>query len=266
MIQTDCKIISKKIISQKYILMTIESKAIAQTVMPGQFVMIKIPGDRFFLRRPISICKVNTNSFDIVFKVLGAGTEVLGVQDEGAVLNIIGPLGQGYPFIEKPKSPFVFMAGGTGIASLYFMAQCSKNLYKGNLKPVFFIGAKTKEEVLFTQELEQLGYEVIISTDDGSLGYHGFIPETFQKWLSSKENYSPSCVFACGPKLMLKSISQICEKNNLLCYVSMEERMACGIGACMGCVVKTRDKKNIYKRACKDGPVFNAKEIIFSHE
>lgn len=264
--QTDCKILSKKIISQKYILMTIESETIAQTVMPGQFVMIKIPGDRFFLRRPISICQVNTNSFDIVFKVVGAGTEVLSLMNEGSILNIIGPLGQGYPFIDKPKTPLVFIAGGTGIASLYFMAQCSKSLYIGNLKPVFFIGAKTKEEVLFIKELEQLGYEVIVSTDDGSLGNQGFIPGTFQNWLSLNKNYSPSCVMACGPKLMLKSISEICQNNNLNCYVSMEERMACGIGACMGCVVKTRDKKNTYKRACKDGPVFNAKEIIFSHE
>ncbi|MDD5067407.1 MAG: dihydroorotate dehydrogenase electron transfer subunit [bacterium] len=264
MTRLNCNIISRKEFSSRYISLSFFAPAISRSVMPGQFVMVKIPGERFFLRRPFSVCRTARDSFDIVFKVVGAGTEKLGQMKKGDILNIIGPLGNGYPFMtHDPKQgiPFVLIAGGTGIASLYFLARCLKPGRGKVSSPVVFLGARNRKELIFRPELIKMGYEVLTATDDGSAGRKGFVTDLFSSWLHSPKGFRPSVIYSCGPRLMLKKTAKIAEEENVPCFISMEEKMACGIGVCMGCAVKTSDKKEEYKRACKEGPVFRAEEI-----
>lgn len=253
MYQIDAKIISKKQISEKYFLITFLSDKIAKKVLPGQFVMIKIDNEKTFLRRPFSICSASEKIFNIVFKIVGVGTEILSKKKTGDVLNIIGPLGNGYHF-PLPTSHFpILVAGGTGIASLLFLA----SKITSPQKPIALLGFKTKSEILFETEFKKLGCEVIVSTEDGSKGFKGKVIDLLKKQLTTYHLPLTAVCYACGPKPMLKEVAEICKNKKLKCYVSLEERMACGVGACMGCVTPA------YKRVCKDGPVFDAKEIIW---
>ncbi|OGS45493.1 MAG: hypothetical protein A2539_05115 [Elusimicrobia bacterium RIFOXYD2_FULL_34_15] len=261
--------------------MTFNSPKIAESSKPGQFVMVNIGTATTFLRRPFSICKTNKKTFDILYKVVGCGTEELSKKKSGDSLNIIGPLGNGYkfPILEINKTP-ILVAGGTGVASLLFFAQKIKEKYK-SVKPIVFIGAKNKKEVLLKNEYEKLGFKVIVSTEDGSMGKKGLISNLLSSYLEECCLKQVSAIYSCGPKAMLKEISKIAKKNNVDCFVSLEEYMVCGIGTCMGCVTKTI--KNLktcpelvaglkiknegnnyeYKSVCKDGPVFDAKDIIW---
>ncbi len=328
MIQSDCKITSKKRLTDNCFLFTFTNSAIAQKAKPGQFVMVNpvkskshqgrianvvlelhrtsngmnvdygiaankcsppihcgVSGanrvlkglyltNRIFLRRPFSICVAKNKTFSIFFKVVGPGTDILSQKKEGDVLNIIGPLGCGY-FLSSLPSPLspIFVAGGTGIASLFFLA---KRVTNHKPRATIFIGAKTKKEIFFKKELEKNGCKVIASTDDGSYGHKGYISDVFSRYLSTIHYPLFTAVYACGPRPMLKKIAETSEKYKLKCYVSLEEKMACGVGACMGCVVKTRISTDMktqintadfeYKRVCKDGPVFDADEIIWENE
>jgi len=272
--QIDANIISKKQISEKHFLITFSAEKIANEAKPGQFVMIKIDIEKTFLRRPFSICSASEKTFNILFKVVGIGTEILSQKKAGDTLNIIGPLGTGYRLpITDYRLP-ILVAGGTGVASLLFLAQF---LSPSVPQSLVFIGAKTKKDVLFANEFKKLGCKVIVSTEDGSYGAKGLVSNIFSRHVSTYQliNSSP-VVYACGPKGMLKKIAEISKEHRIKCFVSLEEKMACGLGACIGCVVKIRtigrDKKNTrtvgtdkfeYKRVCKDGPVFAAEKIIW---
>ena len=261
MYQIDAKIISNKKISEKYFLVTFLGDKIARKSLPGQFVMVKVDNEKTFLRRPFSICSTGEKTFSILFKVVGIGTEILSKRKVGGTLNIIGPLGNGYHFPLSTSHFPIFVAGGTGIASLLFLA----SKIKSPQKPIALLGFKTKSEILFETEFKKLGCEVIVSTEDGSYGKKGFITDIFKKFLLSTSYSLLPAVYACGPKPMLKKIAEISKKHKLKCYVSLEEKMACGIGACMGCVVRTQMNADEfeYKKVCKDGTVFDAKEIIW---
>lgn len=272
--QINSKIISKKRLSKKHFLISFSSPAIASSAKPGQFVMIRIDDKQTFLRRPFSICGVNNKTFYIVFVVVGIGTKILSQKKVSDTLNIIGPLGSGYPLLPPPYSLFpVFVAGGTGIASLLFLAQYRKYFPLHASRFTIFIGAKTKEDILFENKLKKYRCEVIVSTEDGSYGKKSLITDVFNSQLSTLSTSGgqlPSVVYACGPKPMLKEIAKISKKHNLKCFVSLEERMACGMGVCMGCAIKVRNsefgvhsKEFEYKRICKDGPVFDAEAIIW---
>lgn len=260
--QFDARIVSSEQVSDETFKLVFAGKDISESARPGQFVMIKIDEERTFLRRPFSICEVDKNKFSVVFKVVGTGTKILAQKRPNEILNIIGPCGNGYPAILFPAS-VIFLAGGVGVASLLFLAQKLKNLSGSSFA---FIGAKTEKEVLLKDNFEKLGYRVIVSTEDGSFGSKGLISDVFYSYLKSGLQKTKTLVYACGPKPMLKKVAEICQKKNIKCYVSLEEHLACGVGACMGCVVKVRDLqtgKLKYKRVCKDGPVFSAEEIVW---
>ena len=293
--QIDCKVVSNKKFSDKYFLITFNGSKIAKSSKPGQFIMIKIDSGKIFVRRPFSICKTDKNTFNVLYKVVGCGTEELSKKKSIDILNIIGPLGNGYkyPILEINKIP-ILVAGGTGVASLLFFAQKIKEKNK-SIKPVVFIGAKNKKEVLLKNEYEKLGCKVIVSTEDGSMGKKGLISNLLSLYLKECCLNQVSAIYSCGPKAMLKEVSKIAEKNGVQCFVSLEEYMVCGIGTCMGCVIRLRqgyggqvefkvtatsatetsaDKEPLagryslgqgfeYKSVCKDGPVFNAKDIIW---
>lgn len=213
------------------------------------------------LKRPFSIFRHKDNMLQFLYRIRGKGTICLSNVKEGDTIDLIGPLGNGYPV---PKGDFVAVAGGIGIASLYPLIEQYKN------RAHLFYGARNKDELLMLNEVSMLSKKIWITTDDGSAGKKGLITAPLKDFL--RHNHLP--VYACGSMPMLKTIFDIIKDTELKCYASLEENMACGIGACLGCVVKVRSEKlevrtktkkdlTVYKRVCKEGPVFDLKDIVW---
>lgn len=243
---------------------------IAQQAYPGQFADIRL-SDNFepLLRRPFSIHKVMGKgrrpwAIEILYEVVGKGSAVLSRKKAGEYLDVIGPLGNGFDCNSQfAKSHLaILVAGGMGVAPLVFLAEKlteRKTRKQTKRKTIVLIGAKTKKMLICEKEFKNLGCEVKISTDDGSSGFKGTVTELL-KYQQSTVNSELLTIYACGPRPMLKEISRISAAYNIPAEISLEEHMACGIGACLGCVVNT---KSGFKRVCKEGPVFDADEIIW---
>jgi len=231
------------------------SNNFSSNIFPGQFLNIKI--DDLFLRRPFSIAEVDKKHIGILFKVKGEGTKILSETKSGEILDVVGPLGNCFPFQTKWQN-FYLIGGGTGIAPLLFFC---KMLIEKNIKFTLFYGARTKK-LLFTNLLPKGNYYTIFSTDDGSYGYKGDIINILRMKLEERGN--PDIICAGGPISMLKELSRISTEYKIPSYVSVENKMACGMGLCFGCVIKIKNKnKWEYKRVCKEGPIFQIDKIIW---
>ncbi len=234
--------------------MQIYCPEIANAAKAGQFVHVQCEGKT--LRRPISICEINKSAGTIrlVFDIRGEGTRWLSGKKKGESLNILGPLGNGFDLVDTEKK-VLFVGGGMGIPPLLEAAKA----FKGKADAI--LGFKCIDNSMLTDDFNQVCSEVIMMSDDGSLGEKGFATSLLcDRILNNKYDV----LYACGPSAMLKAVSKIALENNVKCYVSMEERMACGVGACLVCACKVKvNDKQAYKHVCKDGPVFNAKEIIW---
>lgn len=265
MIQVKTGLISNKRIKENYFRATLKAGAIAKDALPGQFVNIKV-GETIepLLRRPFSIHRIKGSNIEILYEVVGKGTEILSQKESGEYLDIIGPLGNGFDLqIPNPESQApILAAGGMGVAPLTFLAEnlVRSSKFVVHSKPVILLGAKTKKQILCEEEFRKLGCNVEIATDDGSRGFKGKVTDLLRHLVSTID-YRPSTIYACGPRPMLKEITRISQRCDILAQISLEEHMACGIGACLGCVVKTTQG---YERVCKEGPVFNADEIIWN--
>ncbi len=211
----------------------------------GQFVNLLIDG--FFLRRPISVCDKDRESFTIVYKVVGKGTEKLSKMQKGEKLDILTGLGNGYDESLSGETPLL-IGGGVGVPPLYLLC---KNLIAQGKKPTVILGFNTKEEIFLKDEFESLGVKTLVATADGSFGIKGFVTDA----LKLVDDYSH--FFTCGPEPMLKAVFAATETDG---QFSFEERMGCGFGACMGCSCKTVTG---YKRICKEGPVLRKGEILW---
>ncbi|MGN0782996.1 MAG: dihydroorotate dehydrogenase electron transfer subunit [Christensenellales bacterium] len=211
----------------------------------GQFVNLLIDG--FFLRRPISVCDKDRESFTIVYKVVGRGTEKLSKMQKGDKLDILTGLGNGYDESLSGETPLL-IGGGVGVPPLYLLC---KNLIAQGKKPTVILGFNTKEEIFLKDEFERLGVKTLVATADGSFGIKGFVTDA----LKHVDDYSH--FFTCGPEPMLKAVFGATETDG---QFSFEERMGCGFGACMGCSCKTVTG---YKRICKEGPVLRKGEILW---
>jgi len=251
------KILSNKLVGHVYYKMVLDAPYIARKAKPGQFVQIKCSdGLEPFLRRPFSIHRVNGN-IEILYEVVGKGTDILARKKEGEFLEILGPLGNGFAMPRKTNSEprAIIIAGGIGAAPLVYLAE---ELARERIKTVVLIGAKTKDAILCEKDFKKIVCEVYVSTDDGTYGCHGFVSRLFHNILKTTESRFETIVYVCGPHGMLKCIAEICAERNFECQVSLEEKMACGMGACLGCAVPTKSGN---KLACKDGPVFNACDL-----
>ena len=207
------------------------------------------------LKRPFCCFRRNAKGMQFLYAVRGKGTSIMRDLCRGDILNIIGPLGKGYPNPQKKQTP-ICIAGGTGIASLFsFIEKNSKKVH-------VIYGARCRNELLAIKELKKIKlHNVACCTDDGSLGEQGFVSDILNNFLDQNLfSLSSYVLYACGPRPMLKAISKIAAKRGLKGYVSLEENMACGFGACLGCAVKTVSG---YKRVCKEGPVFLIEEIVW---
>jgi dihydroorotate dehydrogenase electron transfer subunit len=258
MVQTKAKVIKNIEVVPGYYKICLSCAIIARTAQPGQFLEVKVSAAAEpLLRRPFSIHRLDKTRVEILFEVLGLGTKLLAEKKAGQYLDIIGPLGNGFnyrsPGQQVSRSP-ILVAGGMGVAPLLFLAE--KLVHS---KPLVLLGTKTKKQVLCENEFKKLGCTVKIATDDGSRGFKGKVTELL-KYLLSTIDYRLSTIYACGPKPMLREVAAIAKKYNIPTEVSLEEHLACGIGACLGCVVDTPEG---FKRVCKEGPVFKADEIIW---
>lgn len=258
------EVLENKKINEDYFVMDMYSEDIASSAQPGQFIHIRIQGEtgQTFLRRPFSIHSLKKGDiFQIMYKVVGAGTKTLSHCPPGIKLDIIGPLGRG--FYLDPEKNNLLAAGGIGIAPLFFLAQSIKNYHAEN-KSLVFIGAKCADGLLKVKEFEEMGFKVLTSTDDGSCGKSGLVTQLLADFIKEKENVSfknKGEIFGCGPAEMLRSLIKLSKDLNIECQVSLEEMFACGIGACLGCAVAA-GRGGGYKMVCKDGPVFFSDEII----
>ncbi len=230
--------------------------------LPGQFVNIKV-GQGYFplLRRPFSIHRVDRNAgwLEILFKILGPGTEWLSRCSVGDELDLLGPLGNAFQVQEEFRQA-VLIAGGLGIAPLLFLAQ---ELRQQQMAVTLLYGNKSQTGCCCQDEFNELGVQSWIATEDGSLGFIGKVTDLAlahpELWQMPR-----TMIYACGPNAMLQQVNMMAAAAQIPCQVSLETMMACGFGVCLGCVVKSATATNSFKYVCKDGPVFFSSEIDFS--
>ena len=217
---------------------------ISEMKRPGQFVNIAIPD--CYLRRPISVSDYGDGRLTLVYKTVGKGTEILSRMQAGEKLDILVGLGNGYDLSSSGKRPLL-IGGGVGVPPLYKLC---KDLIGEGKKPAVALGFNTEKEVFYHREFIALGADVFLTTANGSLGRRGFVTDVIRE-------LEYTYFYACGPLPMYRAIESAVKTDG---EYSMEERMACGFGACMGCSCKTKDG---YKRVCKEGPVFKRGEIVW---
>ncbi len=245
-----CEILKKEEIAKGIYDLTVEAGELAEKAQPGQFAQIYIPGKT--LRRPISICSADAaqRTMRFVFEIRGDGTKLLSEIQEGQSLDILAPLGQGFCLGDTSRRA-LFVGGGIGTPPLLYAAR----KFGGNASVA--LGFRNAEAVILEKDFRDAGCKVQIATDDGSYGYHGLVIDCIGQEM-------PEVVFACGPGPMLRAVSKFAADRGIPCQISLEERMACGIGACLGCACKIlRDGREVYGHVCKDGPVFDAQEIVW---
>ncbi|MGA3174139.1 MAG: dihydroorotate dehydrogenase electron transfer subunit [Syntrophorhabdales bacterium] len=216
---------------------------------PGQFVMVRFHGADIFLRRPFSVYDYGRSVLWILYKVAGKGTSHFARMARGEAVNVLGPLGKGFAPLAG-HSP-VLVAGGIGIAGIHLLWKLTRG------KGALFWGCTSADDVGLLGRIADGG--PYISTIDGSFGCRGNVVDLLADHLG--EMKGPIQVFACGPEAMYRSLAGLLEAERIPCQVLLEERMACGLGICFGCVAKTLDKKEPYKRVCKEGPVFDLWQI-----
>jgi len=249
------KIVRKKALAENIYSFTVHCPEVAELAQCGQFVHILAPG--FTLRRPISICGIDRNEGTIrfVFVVKGHGTEAIARLNEGDMADMIAPLGNGFSVQSAPSGKrVVVVGGGIGVPP---MLETAKNC--SNVTAV--LGFRSYGNIILADEFRAVCDDVIICTDDGSVGEKAIVTAPLTRELDKGD---VGAVFACGPMRMLGAVAELTKQYGVFCEVSLEERMGCGVGACVGCVARiNRNGEEKLLRVCKDGPVFNAGEVLF---
>ena len=252
-----CTVISQECIGTDIYSMWIQTENIGKEAKPGQFVSLYSKDGSKLLPRPISLCEIDgeNSRLRIVYRVTGknTGTEEFSGLQSGDTVEVMGPLGNGFPLQEAEGKTVFLMGGGIGIPP---MVETGKQI-QGDVITI----AGYRDELFLTEEMEKNG-KLYIATEDGSAGTEGNVLDAIRE-----NGLSADIIYACGPAPMLRALKAYAAKNNIECWISMEERMACGIGACLACVCNSKEKdahsnvKN--KRVCKEGPVFRAEEVEF---
>ncbi len=249
--QTACTVAGRAELGERLYALELDAPGLAQDARPGQFVHIACGSQ--FLRRPISICEASGDRLRIVFQAKGEGTQWLSERKPGDPLDVLGPLGNGFDLSRLGERP-VFVGGGIGVPPLLLAMRKAK---EQGAEPSAILGFRSRSAAILEDEFRSLG-AVSVTTDDGSYGVHGFVSDVLEGCADHA-----TAVAACGPRGMLRAVASIAEAHGLPCQVSLEERMGCGIGACLvcACALKGEDGQTRYGHVCKDGPVFDAKEV-----
>ncbi|MFQ6132580.1 MAG: dihydroorotate dehydrogenase electron transfer subunit [Armatimonadota bacterium] len=257
-----------------HFVMILECPEVAGAARPGQFVHVRCsPYHDPLLRRPLSVAGVSDDQtrLSLLVREVGKGTAILARLAEGAKVDILGPLGNGYTLrVDKDDREFVLVAGGYGAAPIHFAARCLGQI-RGRLEQPrlsVFLGAASADRLAFADGLSSTADDLHLVTEDGSVGDRGLVTDPLTAYLETAE---VTRVMACGPTGMMAAVARICERQEIPCEVSLENWMGCGVGACLGCVVPVRPEGEAeggargqrYVRVCADGPVFDAHAIVW---
>ncbi len=261
MLLEQAQVRSNRILAHGYFNMELLAPGIAAQAQPGQFVNILVsPGVTPLLRRPMSIASADSDSFGLIYKVFGQGTDAMSRWTAGQPVDVLGPLGNGWS-IPMDSLP-VLVGGGVGIAPIFFL---HKHLAATSRRHLLIMGARDQGEHFLEHNP---GGDVILTTDDGSLGFSGSVIAGLADALASTDK--PVSLLGCGPPAMLKALQAFALEQGLACQLAVEEMMGCGFGICMGCSVECRSNgdpapagnSRRFKLACVDGPVFPAAELV----
>lgn len=264
-------VLSNQEISPRYYRMRILAPGFGALARPGQFVMFRVQmSPPPLLRRPFGVFRTGflppdceglppKEYLEILYKVVGLGTGIMSELHQGDKVEVLGPLGRGFD-VGNPAEEKILVGGGIGLVPLYMLAR----ELVGTSSVRLLMGGRTREDILAVTEFERLGVETYVSTDDGSLGEEGLVTDVLERKLDA---YPQAAVYACGPMPMLEAVYRICRGRNVPLQFSLEALMACGVGACLGCVVKGAghtDENPRYLCSCKEGPVFRAEQLDWS--
>jgi len=260
MLEQTVQIVSNARDTDSYFRLVLRAPQIAPLIQPGQFAHVRIlPLKDALLRRPFSIFQVAGDTFSILYKTVGKGTDALSRMRAGEELSVIAPLGHGFTVPKAGGEIPLLVAGGYGMAAMFLLAQRSPQ------KGIVFVGGRKRVDILCEKEFAAIGWEVRATTEDGSHGEKGLVTQPLLAEIrnpkSEIRNYK---LFACGPTPMLKAVAKIAEEASVTAELSMDEHMCCGVGVCLTCVipVKTGDGWE-YQRTCTEGPVFDARQIVW---
>jgi dihydroorotate dehydrogenase electron transfer subunit len=260
MLEQTVQIVSNARDTDSYFRLVLRAPQIAPLIQPGQFAHVRIlPLKDALLRRPFSIFQVAGDTFSILYKTVGKGTDALSRMRAGEELSVIAPLGHGFTVPKAGGEIPLLVAGGYGMAAMFLLAQRSPQ------KGIVFVGGRKRVDILCEKEFAAIGWEVRATTEDGSHGEKGLVTQPLLAEIrnpkSEIRNYK---LFACGPTPMLKAVAKIAEEASVPAELSMDEHMCCGVGVCLTCVipVKTGDGWE-YQRTCTEGPVFDARQIVW---
>jgi dihydroorotate dehydrogenase electron transfer subunit len=256
MLDKNFEIVFNEVVADSTYLMGLNAPEIVAAAAPGQFVMIRVgPVLDPLLRRPFSICGIMQKEILLIlYKVVGRGTALMAEAEKGDQMRVLGPLGRGF-FRPRPENKPLLVAGGIGIAPLFFLAQ---TLGEENLE--FLTGYRNAAEIVPFEKIGLKGLNTVVATDDGSAGHRGFVSDLLESRLE-KQAWDPA-IYACGPTAMLQQVAAVSLEKDIPCEMSLESFMACGIGACQGCAVKSSDQIDLnYHLICREGPIFSARAI-----
>jgi dihydroorotate dehydrogenase electron transfer subunit len=253
MVQQLCPVQSCHEDAEKTFVLRFNSQEIAATAQPGQFINILAAesGKGPFLRRPFSISRVEDSTIEILFHVVGVGTDLLSRKQRGDWVDVLGPLGQSF-HRDAEYDTALLVAGGIGVAPFPILTD---DLLRRGKRIETFVGFRNGGQV-FTEHLQN----VHIATDDGSNGFQGNVVQLLESFLV-QNNYGKSKIFSCGPTVMLKALTELARRKNICCEMSLEGQMACGVGICQGCAVEHAGGAETYALVCKDGPAFFSTEV-----
>ena len=255
--QEQCTVISQKKLAENIFELTLQGELVHEMKEPGQFVHLKISGGYDpMLRRPISIAEIlpDESQFKMIYRAEGRGTNMLSEKKPGDYADVLGPLGNGFPISEAGRGDTALLVGGgIGVPPLY---ELSKQLVSRGVNVIHILGFQSASAVFYEEKFAQLG-GTYVATADGSAGTKGFVTDVIKRF-----NINFDGLYSCGPTPMLKALENQYSHKNV--YLSLEERMGCGIGACFACVCHTGDDPDgySYKKVCSDGPVFKAGEVV----
>jgi len=257
MLERTVQIVSNERDTDSYFRLVLRAPQIAPLIQPGQFAHVRVlPLKDALLRRPFSIFQVEGDTFSILYKTVGQGTGALARMNPGAELGVIAPLGHGFTVPKPGGETPLLVAGGYGMAAMYLLAQRSPQ------KGIVFVGGRRRVDILCEKEFQALGWDVRVTTEDGSHGEKGLVTRPLIEELQWKVPQRK--VFACGPTPMLRAVGKIAEKFDVPAELSMDEHMCCGVGVCLTCVIPVRTGNGWeYQRTCTEGPVFDAEQIVW---
>ncbi len=249
----DTEIVDNKKILPDVFRIRVHAPEIAMIARPGQFIHVRIDSALTILRRPLGVADVDAKEGTVTmfYRLIGKGTHALALMKKGDTVNCLGPLGNGFT-LGDGKS--LIIGGGMGLAPLLFL---SKAFAERGHKADLLLGGRNSDEIFWQKYFEPFVDDIHITTDDGSMGQKGFTTDALPDMLD-KTHYDT--IYVCGPDIMMRKIYEIAKNKSVSCQVSLERRMACGMGACLSCVVDTNDGKR--KKVCTDGPVFWAQEVL----